>query len=101
MQKETRLPIIGSISFPYGEYEQYTDAAEFLKDIADELPYRGTSGFTFKVMDADAETRKAVDDMVYNEYGEPNPHDLAYYARRKAERRRSIKQSYKRNDPER
>ncbi|MDD3335302.1 MAG: DUF3849 domain-containing protein [Eubacteriales bacterium] len=30
-------------------------------------------------MAADAATRKAVDDLVYNEYGEDNPHDLAHY----------------------
>lgn len=62
-----------------GEKEHFTEPAEFLKTVREELHYRNTTGFHYKMEHADAETRKAVDDLLFNEYGEENPHDLAYY----------------------
>lgn len=77
--------IVGTASYASGEQEIFTDSKKFIQTVREELPYRSTSGFTFQVMAADAATRKAVDDLVYNEYGEDNPHDLAHYQSTKTE----------------
>lgn len=71
--------IVGTASYASGEQEIFTDPKKFIQTVKEELPYRSTSGFTYQVMYADAATRKAVDDLAYNEYGEDNPHDLAHY----------------------
>lgn len=71
--------IIGRATFASGERQIFTDPAEFLKTIREELPDRSSSGFAYEVLTTDPKTRKAVDDLVYNEVGEKNPHDLAFY----------------------
>ena len=71
--------IIGITTYASGEQQTFTDPVAFIKAVQEELPYRSTSGFAFKVLTEDAATRKAVGDLVYNEYGEENPHGLSYY----------------------
>lgn len=71
--------VVGTASYASGEQEIFTDPKQFIKTVEEELPYRSTSGFTYRIMDADAATRKAIDDLVHNEYGEDNPLDLAHY----------------------
>lgn len=71
--------IVGTASYASGEQQIFTDPKEFIKTVKEELQYRSTSGFTYQVMNADAATRKAVDDLVYDLYGEENPHNLAHY----------------------
>lgn len=77
--------IIGIATYASGEQQTFTDSNAFIKTIQEELSYRSTSGFAYKILTTDAATRKAVDDLVYNEYGEENPHDLAYYQSTKGE----------------
>lgn len=72
-------PVVGITTYANGEKDVFTNADRFIKTIAEELPERSSSGFAFRVMNADPATRKAIDDLVYNEYGEQNPHDLNYY----------------------
>ena len=74
--------IVGSVSFLSGETQQFTDAKAYLDCIHEELPYRATSGFSFRTVTQDSAIRKAVDDIVLNFYGEENPcreedHNLA------------------------
>lgn len=71
--------IMGITHYASGETEIFTDPAKFIETIREELPTRSTTGFTYKMVNADPYTRKAIDDLVYNEYGEENPHDLSYY----------------------
>lgn len=79
MSNEQNIPLVGTASYANGDHQEFTSAEEFIKTIREELPYRSTTGFTYRVLTEDAKTRKAVDDLVYNEYGEENPHDLVYY----------------------
>ena len=65
--------IVGSVSFLSGETQQFTDAKAYLDCIREELPYRATSGFSFRTVTQDPAIRKAVDDIVYDFYGEENP----------------------------
>ena len=64
--------IVGSVSFLSGETQQFTDAKAYLDCICEELPYRATSGFSFRTVTQDPAIRKAVDDIVFDFYGEEN-----------------------------
>ena len=55
-----------------GETQQFTDAKEYLDCIRKELPHEATTGFRFRTITQDPVIRKAVDDIVYNFYGEEN-----------------------------
>lgn len=72
-------PLIGRVTFANGEALEYTDPAEFLKVIREELPYHPTSGFRYKVLTNDPKIRKAADDILYDLYGEENPYTLEDY----------------------
>ena len=68
----TDAQIVGSVSFINGDAQQFTDAKEYLDCIREELPYRATSGFSFRTVTQDTAIRKAVDDIVYDLNGEEN-----------------------------
>lgn len=82
--EETEAPIIGKVSFASGERFIYTNADEYIRCIREELDYRGTTGFQFETVTDDPAVRKAVDDEVYNLFGEDNPHTLEDYAPRES-----------------
>lgn len=77
--------VVGTASYSNGEQQFFTDPKEFIKTVHEELPDRGSSGFMFKVMAADPETRKAIDDIVIGEFGDTNEHEIAYYQNSDAE----------------
>ena len=70
----TEKPVIGRVSFISGETQEFTDADEYLTCIREELPYAETSGFRFRTVTRDPAVRKAVDDIVFDLYGEENPY---------------------------
>ena len=74
MMTSTEKPIIGRVSFISGETQEFTDANEYLDCIREELPYEATTGFRFRTITQDPAIRKAVDDIVYDFYGEENTH---------------------------
>ncbi|MDR3278595.1 MAG: hypothetical protein LBT12_07455, partial [Oscillospiraceae bacterium] len=77
---------VGTVHFTVSdETFKYTDAEEYIAVVKEELPYRATTGFTFYTLTEDAAVRKAIDDLVYNEYGEQNPRELADYAEPQAD----------------
>ena len=69
----TDKQLIGSVSFLSGETQQFTDAKAYLDCIREELPYEATTGFRFRTITQDPAVRKAVDDIVFDFYGEENP----------------------------
>ena len=69
----TDKQLIGSVSFLSGETQQFTDARAYLDCIREELPHEATTGFRFRTITQDPAVRKAVDDIVFNFYGEENP----------------------------
>ncbi len=77
--KQAQKQIIGRVSFASGEQIEYTDSAEYLKTIREELPFHATSGFHFETLTSDPEIRKAADDALYDLYGEENPRKLEEY----------------------
>ena len=69
----TDKQLIGSVSFLSGETQQFTDARAYLDCIREELPHEATSGFRFRTITQEPAIRKAVDDIVFDLYGEENP----------------------------
>lgn len=69
----TDKQLIGSVSFLSGETQQFTDARAYLDCIREELPHEATTGFRFRTITQDPVVRKAVDDIVFDLYGEENP----------------------------
>ena len=57
-------PLIGRVHFINGDARQFTDAKEYLDCVREELPYRATSGFSFRTVTQDPTIRKAADDIV-------------------------------------
>ena len=66
-------PAVGRVSFANGDAQEFTDAAEYLTCIREELEFFATTGFRFRTLTRDPAVRKAVDDIVYDFYGEENP----------------------------
>ncbi|MBO5071679.1 MAG: DUF1738 domain-containing protein [Eubacterium sp.] len=75
--------IVGEVSYStnraVGEVIQYTSAEEYLKTVREDIEYQSSSGFGYRTFTNDPETRKGIDDIVYDQFGERNPHDLDYY----------------------
>ena len=69
----TDEPVVGSIRFLSGETQQFTDTKAYLDCIREELPHEATTGFRFRTITQDPAVRKAVDDIVFDLYGEENP----------------------------
>ena len=72
-------PLVGHVSFANGDTQDFTDAEAFLECVREELPYRPTTGFRYEVLTDDPSVRKAVDDMIFDFYGEENSRQLEEY----------------------
>ena len=66
-------PLVGRVHFINGDAQQFTDAKAYLDCIREELPHEATTGFRFRTITQEPAIRKAVDDIVYDFYGEENP----------------------------
>lgn len=71
--------VIGKVSFANGEKQEFTNVTEYLKCIRAELPDHPVTGFRYETLTTDPVVRKAVDDELYNLYGEENPRGLEDY----------------------
>ena len=78
-------PVLGKVTFASGEELAYTELDIFLKVIKEELPYHNSSGFRYEVLTNDPAVRKAVDDELYNLFGEKNPRSLEDYQQQESE----------------
>ena len=68
----TDAQIVGSVSFINGDARQFTDSKEYLDCIREELPHEATTGFRFRTITQNPAVRKAVDNIVFDLYGEEN-----------------------------
>ena len=66
-------PLVGRVTYANGDAQEFTDAESFLECVREELPYRPTTGFRYEVLTDDPTVRKAVDDIVFDLYGEETP----------------------------
>ena len=70
---------VGRATFANGEQREYHDPQTYLAAIRHELPYRDVTGFRYETLTDDPAVRKQVDDILFDLYGEENPHSLADY----------------------
>lgn len=70
---------VGRVTFADGSRMDYTDAQEYLRCIQEELPQHPVTGFRYETLTDDSAVRKQVDDILFDLYGEENPHSLADY----------------------
>ena len=73
------LAVIGRVSFADGCQMEYTNAAEYLRCVREELPLQPVTGFRYETLTDDPAIRKQVDDILYDLYGEKNPHQINDY----------------------
>lgn len=73
MKNKDNRPLVGIVSFANGEEFHYTDPKEYLEMLKEELPYYSITGLRYKTLTDDPEVRNAVDDLIYNLYGEERP----------------------------
>ena len=72
-------PAVGRVTFASGERWNFTDPQKYLQTVREELPNHSTTGFRCETLTDDPMVRKALEDMLYDLYGEENPHTLADY----------------------
>ncbi len=72
-------PLLGRVTYANGDAQEFADAETFLKCVREELPYRLTTGLHYEVLTDDPNLRKAIDDIVFDLYGEENPRHLEEY----------------------
>ena len=71
--------LVGRVTYANDDAQEFTDAEAFLKCVREELPYRPTTDFRYEVLTDDSAVRKAVDDIVFDLYGEENPRQQEDY----------------------
>ena len=71
--------LVGRLTYANGEVMEYTDKGKFLTDLKEELEFRATTGMEYEILTDDPALRKAVDDAIYDLYGEENPSDEEDY----------------------
>ena len=83
LERNEQKEIVGRVEYASGEHFEYTDKERYLNCIREEIEYASTTGFRFTTLSDDPELKKAVDDEVYNMFGEKNPHSIEYYSKDK------------------
>lgn len=78
-QNMEQKSLVGRVTFVNGDTQEFTDAEEYLQCIRDGLPEHPVTGFRYETLTDDPAVRKAVDDILYDLYGEENPHPLEDY----------------------
>lgn len=82
LRQQTLNRPVGRVTFANGEHMEFTAPQNYLRTIREELPTKDLTGFRFETLTDDPAVRKAVDDMVYDLYGEENPRPLEDYTSR-------------------
>lgn len=72
-------PIVGRLTFANGDVIEFTDPDKYVAAFKEELDYKATTGMTHETLTDAPEVRKAIDDAIYDLYGEENPRPLADY----------------------
>lgn len=76
----TEQEIIGTITYHDTDEEiSFFDKDKYLNNIKEAFNEYGINGWKFNTITNNPQIRKAVADIEYGEYGEYNPHDLAWY----------------------
>ena len=71
--------VVGRLTFANGDVLEFTDPAEYVEKLREEIGFIATTGMKYETLTDDPQTRKAVDDIVYDHYGEDNPRPTEDY----------------------
>ena len=71
--------IVGRLTFANGDVLEFTDPAEYVEKLREEIDFISTTGMKYETLTDDPQTRKAVDDIVCGLFGEDNPRPLEDY----------------------
>ena len=71
--------VAGLLIYPSTEVEVFTDPDKFLKEYAQEMDSCGPNGVSARLVSRDPALRKAVDDLIYDQFGVENPNGPEYY----------------------
>ena len=71
--------IVGRLTFANGDVLEFTDPAEYVEKLREEIDFISTTGMRYETLTDDSQTRKAVDDIVCGLFGEDNPRPLEDY----------------------
>jgi len=71
--------VVGRLTFANGDVLEFTDPTEYIAKLREEIDYISTTGMEYETLTDDPQTRKAVDDILYDLYGEENPRPLEDY----------------------
>lgn len=72
-------PLVGRLTFANGDVLEFTDPAEYVEKLREEIDFISTTGMRYETLTDDPQTRKAVDDIVCGLFGEDNPRPLEDY----------------------
>ena len=75
-QRREAQPTVGRLTFSNGEVMEFTDAKAYTERLKEELDCVGVTGFTFETLTDDPQVRKAVEDIICDQFGEENPRSL-------------------------
>jgi len=71
--------LVGHLTFANGDVLEFTDPAEYVEKLREEIDFISTTGMRYETLTDDPQTRKAVDDIVCGLFGEDNPRPLEDY----------------------
>ena len=71
--------LVGRLTFANGDVLEFTDPAEYVAKLREEIDFISTTGMRYETLTDDPQTRKAVDDIVCGLFGEDNPRPLEDY----------------------
>ena len=73
-------PLVGRLTFANGDVLEFTDPDEYVKSLGEEIEFIAATGMKYETLTDNPQTRKAVDDIVYDHFGEENPRPLEEYS---------------------
>lgn len=72
-------PLVGRLTFANGDVLEFTDPDKYIAAFTEELDYKATTGMTHETLTDAPEVRKAIDDAIYNFFGEENSQSSVDY----------------------
>ena len=73
---------VGRIEYSYGDEQTFYDTEKYIQAYEKALFEMGPMAVKSITLTKDPATHKAIDDLLWNEFGEENPHDLEHYQKK-------------------
>lgn len=76
---------VGKIEYGYGDEQTFYDTEKYIQAFKEALYEMGPMSVKAKTFTRDPAAHKAIDDLIWGEFGEENPNDPDYYKMKNAE----------------